>query len=79
MKLSRRHLLQSLPLLGVVPAFPAYAASPTVTDRYFVFAYFGGGWDHLIALEPKDPNIFTQEDTTIKSAVCRPPLPTALL
>lgn len=30
-------------------------------DRNFVFAYFGGGWDTLLCLDPRDPNVFTEE------------------
>lgn len=37
------------------------ASQPTVTDRYFVFAYFGGGWDVLLSLDPRDPDTFTFE------------------
>jgi hypothetical protein len=40
---------------------PAYASQPTSLDRYFVFAYFGGGWDNLITFDPRDPDVFTQE------------------
>ncbi|MEC7985997.1 MAG: DUF1501 domain-containing protein [Myxococcota bacterium] len=58
MKISRRRLIQSLPLLT---ALPASASVPSVTDRYFVFAYFGGGWDNLITFDPRDPDDFTQE------------------
>ncbi|MCB9727808.1 MAG: DUF1501 domain-containing protein [Deltaproteobacteria bacterium] len=29
------------------------------TDRYYVFCYFEGGWDHLLALDPRDPAEFT--------------------
>ena len=57
MKTTRRDVLK---LLGAGAAAPAlgfwprllHAASPTVTDRYFVFAYFSGGWDELLALDP---------------------------
>ena len=31
------------------------------TDQYFVFAYFGGGWDTMLALDPKDPDIYTPD------------------
>jgi len=40
---------------------PAWASVPTQPDRHFVFVYFGGGWDNLIALDPRDPDVFTQE------------------
>lgn len=28
-------------------------------DRSFVFCYFRGGWDTLLGLDPRDPNVFT--------------------
>lgn len=30
-------------------------------DRNFIFAYFQGGWDTLLSLDPRDPNVFTQD------------------
>jgi hypothetical protein len=30
-------------------------------DHCFVFAYFGGGWDVLLSLDPRDPATFTPE------------------
>jgi uncharacterized protein (DUF1501 family) len=30
-------------------------------DRCFVFAYFEGGWDILLSLDPRDPSVFTAE------------------
>ena len=35
------------------------AATPTDTDRRFVFAYFKGGWDNLLSLDPRDPDVYT--------------------
>jgi hypothetical protein len=29
-------------------------------DRSFVFCYFRGGWDTLLSLDPRDPNVFTE-------------------
>lgn len=29
------------------------------TDRRYVFAYFSGGWDTLLSLDPRDPAVFT--------------------
>lgn len=31
-------------------------------DHYFVFAYFEGGWDSLIGLDPRDPRVFTDDE-----------------
>ncbi|MSP90336.1 MAG: DUF1501 domain-containing protein [Myxococcales bacterium] len=40
----------------------AHAAAPAptakITDRYFIFCYFGGGWDVLLGLDPRDPVLF---------------------
>lgn len=29
-------------------------------DHSFVFCYFRGGWDTLLSLDPRDPNVFTE-------------------
>lgn len=31
---------------------------PDAPDRYYIFCYFGGGWDVLLALDPRDPRDF---------------------
>jgi uncharacterized protein (DUF1501 family) len=49
--------LGSLALSGGLLGGLARAAEST--DRYYVFCYFEGGWDHLLALDPRDPAIFT--------------------
>ena len=28
-------------------------------DRYYVFVYFEGGWDHLLGLDPRDPAVYS--------------------
>ena len=38
-----------------------HALAQAQTDHYFVFAYFGGGWDILLGLDPRDPAVFTVE------------------
>lgn len=46
------------------------------TDRYFIFCYFAGGWDHLLGLDPRDPRIFTDDarfETGIQPAYDRIP------
>lgn len=66
--LNRRHFLKAAAgfagasLLGSTPfkAF-AQAASFAPPDRCFVFLYFGGGWDVLLGLDPRDPLEFTPE------------------
>ncbi|HLM44925.1 MAG TPA: DUF1501 domain-containing protein [Myxococcaceae bacterium] len=49
-------------LLGGLPlrAF-AQSASLAPPERCFVFVYFAGGWDQLLALDPRDPDVFTPE------------------
>ena len=63
MKISRRNILKTLPAL-CAPTWltrPSFASTPTQLDRHFVFVYFGGGWDNLISLDPRDPDIFTAD------------------
>ncbi|MCE9672319.1 DUF1501 domain-containing protein [Myxococcus stipitatus] len=49
-------------LFGGVPfrSF-AQAANLAPADRCFVFVYFNGGWDQLLAFDPRDPNEFTPD------------------
>jgi uncharacterized protein (DUF1501 family) len=49
-------------LLGVMP-FRAFAqqAGLTAAGRNFIFVYFQGGWDQLLAFDPKDPAVFTPD------------------
>lgn len=65
MSFSRRRLLAAggaATLAGLLPRhLRAENAVPTVTDRYFVFAYFFGGWDVMMSLDPKDPDLFNTE------------------
>ncbi|MBL8923510.1 MAG: DUF1501 domain-containing protein [Myxococcaceae bacterium] len=42
-------------------AFAQQAQALAPADHCFVFAYFGGGWDALLNLDPRDPNEFTPE------------------
>ncbi|HLL52589.1 MAG TPA: DUF1501 domain-containing protein, partial [Myxococcaceae bacterium] len=39
----------------------AQAANLAPTDRCFIFAYFQGGWDQLLGLDPRDPTVFTPD------------------
>ncbi|WPB75676.1 DUF1501 domain-containing protein [Archangium violaceum] len=65
---SRRTLLKAgagflgASLLGGLPfrSF-AQAAALKPADRCFVFVYFSGGWDQLLAFDPRDPDVFTPE------------------
>ena len=64
MKLSRRNLLKMasfgsiVPSLSLLPKILSAETRSLRTDQYFVFAYFGGGWDTMLALDPKDPDIY---------------------
>jgi hypothetical protein len=42
-------------------------AGPTdYPHHHYVFAYFSGGWDVLLGLDPRDPNDFNAEDDAIE-------------
>lgn len=68
LELNRRKFLKAAAgfagasLLGATPfrSF-AEAAAFAPADRCFVFLYFGGGWDVLLGLDPRDPAVFTPE------------------
>ena len=49
-------------LLGGLP-FRAFADATALkpADRCFVFVYFAGGWDQLLAFDPRDPDVFTPD------------------
>lgn len=49
-------------LLGGL-SFKAFAEATSLApaDHCFVFAYFNGGWDVLLSLDPRDPAVFTAE------------------
>lgn len=50
--------LASLPTLAPL----AWAGDhPDLKDRYFIFCLFGGAWDVLLSLDPRDPAVFTPE------------------
>jgi hypothetical protein len=44
-------------------SFRAFAQATNLApaDRCFVFAYFQGGWDQLLGLDPRDPTVFTPD------------------
>lgn len=62
--MDRRRFIKSLGLgTGAVlwSGVPwARRAAASAADRNFVFAYFSGGWDLLLSLDPRDPAVFTQ-------------------
>lgn len=77
-KPTRRSLLAGLGGLGALglgggalSRMALASGLATVPDRYFVFCYFSGGWDVLLGLDPKDPDVFRPErngDTLIEPA-----------
>ena len=66
---SRRTLLRAgaafagSSIMGVLPlrAFAQQMAGLAPADHCFIFAYFSGGWDVLLSLDPRDPAVFTPE------------------
>ena len=67
-KFTRRQLLRHGISLGAMSAagrlsLPsvAYASEPPTVDKNFIFCYFSGGWDVFLGLDPKDPEVFTEE------------------
>ncbi len=49
-------------IIGGLP-FKAFADAAALAppDRCFVFAYFQSGWDVLLSLDPRDPDVFTPD------------------
>lgn len=48
--------------VGALSRLASAASSPAsadVPDRYYIFCYFGGGWDILLGLDPRDPTVFS--------------------
>ncbi len=77
--MNRRQLLQRSLMAGAgLAAFGATSVASRLAragrearDTYYVFAYFSGGWDILLSLDPRDPAVFTSEnmrDTRIQPA-----------
>lgn len=76
----RRSFLSTLGLAGagafVGATLPWRRAWAADADRRFVFAYFSGGWDTLLCLDPRDPDTFTDDrvgETRIQPAWDRLP------
>lgn len=74
----RRRFLQQAAIAGVGAASLSalgassrtmlqLAAAAGEADRHFVFVYFSGGWDILLSLDPRDPEVFTDEDEIIQN------------
>jgi len=67
-KFTRRQLLRHGIALGALTSMGrlslpsvAYANSGPTIDRNFIFCHMAGGWDTFLGLDPKDPDIFTDE------------------
>jgi hypothetical protein len=39
----------------------AHAGDPAAEPRFFIFCYFGGAWDVLLSLDPREPEFFPPE------------------
>ncbi|MCB9742649.1 MAG: DUF1501 domain-containing protein [Alphaproteobacteria bacterium] len=66
--LSRRALLGGASGLAAFTAAAPYVdlskvawAQELAQDRYFIFCYFSGGWDLLLSLDPRDPEVFSPD------------------
>lgn len=42
----------------------AQAGEPEQEPRFFIFCYFGGAWDILLSLDPRDPALFHEGNLT---------------
>lgn len=70
-RLSRRSLLGHGALglfLGAAGLGGRAATAQAATRRKFVFAYFDGGWDILLGLDPRDPRTTNAEQHQIQPA-----------
>lgn len=47
---------------GFLPKLARAQAHPDARDRHYIFCYFSGGWDILLGLDPRDPNVFSNEN-----------------
>jgi hypothetical protein len=79
MKVDRRFMLKTLGLgsgMWMLSPMQLLRSEPKQDKplRHFVFCYFGGGWDTLLSLDPRDPGKFTDSrvtDTRIQPAYDR--------
>ena len=53
------------PLLQLARAAEGAGAPAVPPDRHFVFAYFSGGWDILLGLDPRDPAVFNDGNVSM--------------
>lgn len=64
---NRRRFMQALGAVagaGVISRFggQAFADVMRQSSRRFIFCYFGGGWDQLLFLDPRDPTRFNSSN-----------------
>ncbi len=74
---SRRDFLKQATMLGggalafaSAGSLSRLAEAAAADDLYFVFAYFSGGWDILLGLDPRDPARFNED--TLASTLIEP-------
>ena len=70
--LSRRNFLKGSAYLGGTAAIFGQSpfieslarahTHPDAADHYYIFCYFGGAWDILLGLEPRDPLLYNQSN-----------------
>ena len=73
--LSRRQFLKGATYLGGTAAVFSQSpfinslvhahTNPDAADHYYIFCYFGGGWDILLGLDPRDPMSFNQANMRV--------------
>lgn len=71
--MQRRDFFKVLSVGGALAASSAWlprALAQTAPDRRFIFCYFGGGWDTLMCLDPRDPARFN--DSTVRETQIQP-------
>lgn len=51
--------------LGALSQLAQGQDEPERPERFYVFAYFGGGWDTLLSVDPRDPGVFDEESTGV--------------
>ena len=67
----RKFLLKTMGVAGACALMDtlrlakASTSTPLHTDRYFVFANFLGGWDAILTTDPKDPELYDDDELTV--------------
>ena len=60
------------PLIRYAHAVEGAGEAGVLKDRYYIFCYFGGGWDILLSLDPRDPTVFTNDGATVSKTKIMP-------